>query len=378
VIFDLDESRLDDAEALAIADPGEMLRTVATSGAQIRHCLTLTAESDLDQLVADGMPRSMVVVSSGTSGHVAELIWVLAGTAARIPVISLGTPVPAWLGAADVLVAISASGGATATVAAAEEAGRRGARVLTVGPRHSPLEEASLRARGVHLDPDLDDRPARGSFWSLAVPALRLMDGWGLVPASVDALEAVADLVDDVAERCRPTAGIVTNPAKVLALELAGSLPLLYGPTPLAAFGARRFAATLATDAGFPASVATEESLALLTGPFADTAAETGQRDDFFRDRVEDADRDLRLRLVLLSDVRPDNPEQDSASVGLVRRAAEDRGVAVSELTGVGTTPLERVATLTALSDFASVYLALALGVDPTRTNPLDDLRENP
>jgi Bacterial phospho-glucose isomerase C-terminal SIS domain len=56
----------------------------------------------------------------------------------------------------------------------------------------------------------------------------------------------------------------------------------------------------------------------------------------------------------------------------VLRRVAEDRGVAVSELTSVGTQPLERVATLTALSDFVSVYLALALGVDPTRTIPLE------
>jgi glucose/mannose-6-phosphate isomerase len=390
VTFDLDESRLDDVEALSLGDPGDMLRSVATVGAQIRRCLTLTAESDLGRLVADGPPRSVVLDGRGTSGLVAELIRVLAGATARIPVVPLvsattptpaparpqlaGQGLPAWVGAMDVLIAISASGTTPATVAAAEEAGRRGSRVLTVGPRGSPLEDASLRARGVHIDPDLDDRPARARLWSLAVPALRLSDGWGLVDASVDLLEAVADLVDVVADRCRPTADLVTNPAKALALDIAGTIPLLYGATPLGALAARRFAATLAADAGYPASVATDESLGLLAGPFTDTAADTGQPDDFFRDRVEDDVDALRLRLVLFHDAPFDAPSdgREESRREVLRRVAEDRGVAVSELTSVGTQPLERVATLTALSDFVSVYLALALGVDPTRTIPLE------
>jgi glucose/mannose-6-phosphate isomerase len=386
VSFDLDESRLDDPEALSLGDPGDMLRSVATVGAQIRRCLTLTAESDLDRLLADGPPRSVVLDGTGTSGLVAELIRVLAGAAARIPVVPLvsattptpaptrspvaGQGVPAWVGAMDVLIAISASGTTAATIAAAEEAGRRGARLLTIGPRGSPLEDASLRARGVHLDPDLDDRPARARLWSLAVPALRLCDGWGLVRAPGDLLEAVADLADVVADRCRPSADLVTNPAKALALDIAGTIPLLYGATPLGALAARRSAATLAADAGYPASVATDESLGLLAGPFTAAAADSGQPDDFFRDRVEDDDDALRLRLVLFHDAPSDDGEASRSEA--LRRVAEDRGVAVSELTSLGTQPLERVATLTALSDFVSVYLALALGVDPTRTIPLE------
>lgn len=375
MIFDLDESRLDDVEALSIADPGDMLRAVATGGAQIRRALTLTAESDLDRLVADGLPRSVVLTGTRTSSLVARLLPVLAGTAARIPVLPLtaadvGQPrhdVPAWVGAMDVVVAISASGSTPATLATVEEAGRRGARVLTVGPRNTPLENVSLQVRGVHIDPDLDDRPARASFWSLAVPALRLMDAWDLVPASADSLDTIADLADDVAERCGPTVDLLTNPAKAVAVEIAGSLPVFVGATPLSAFAAQYFAANLASDAGYPSSVAVSHVSALFTGAFGDAAAESGQPDDFFRDRIEDDEVGMRVRLVLLSDISPDTSDDR------LRRAAEDRGVGVSELRAVGTQPLERVATLTALSDFVSVYLALALGVDPTRT-PLDTL----
>ena len=366
MIFDLDESRLDDVEALSVADPGEMLRAVATSGAQIRRALTLTAESDLDRLVSDGLPRSVVVTGSRTSDLVARLLPVLAGTAARIPVLPV-TSLPAWVGAMDVVVAISVSGSTSATLATVEEAGRRGARVLTIGPRNTPLENVSLQVRGVHIDPDLDDRPARASFWSLAVPALRLMDAWDLVPASADSLDTIADLVDDVAERCGPTVNLLTNPAKAVAVEVAGSLPVLVGATPLSAFAAQYFAANLASDAGYPSSVAASDVSALFTGAFGDAAAESGQPDDFFRDRIEDDEVGMRVRLVLLSDISPDTSDDR------LRRAAEDRGVGVSELRAVGTEPLERLATLTALSDFVSVYLALALGVDPTRT-PLDTL----
>ena len=45
---------------------------------------------------------------------------------------------------------------------------------------------------------------------------------------------------------------------------------------------------------------------------------------------------------------------------------AERYGVAVSELAAEGEHPLERLASLVALLDFATVYLALAQGIDPT------------
>jgi glucose/mannose-6-phosphate isomerase len=46
--------------------------------------------------------------------------------------------------------------------------------------------------------------------------------------------------------------------------------------------------------------------------------------------------------------------------------AAQDRGVSVAELRAEGANPVERLASLVAPTDYTSVYLALAGGIDPT------------
>lgn len=56
-------------------------------------------------------------------------------------------------------------------------------------------------------------------------------------------------------------------------------------------------------------------------------------------------------------------------------RLAEDRGVPVTQITAEGTHPLERLATLIALGDFASTYLALGYGIDPATVSAITELR---
>jgi glucose/mannose-6-phosphate isomerase len=54
---------------------------------------------------------------------------------------------------------------------------------------------------------------------------------------------------------------------------------------------------------------------------------------------------------------------------------ARARGIPLTELTAEGEHPLERIATLIAFADYTSVYLAIALGVDPTPQAVVRDLK---
>jgi glucose/mannose-6-phosphate isomerase len=54
----------------------------------------------------------------------------------------------------------------------------------------------------------------------------------------------------------------------------------------------------------------------------------------------------------------------------------EQYGIAVEELTARGEHPLERLASLIAPLDFASVYLALLEGTDPTPIDPIVTLKK--
>ncbi|TGA85307.1 SIS domain-containing protein, partial [Streptomyces sp. MZ04] len=187
---------------------------------------------------------------------------------------------------------------------------------------------------------------------------LILLDRTGLITAPPETLEKIADRLDSVAERCGPAIATYSNPAKTLAAELAEALPLIWTEGGLAGSAGRRFAATLAELAGHPALAAQlPEALpahgALLSGDL--TPSPDG--DDFFRDRVEDA-QSLRARVVLLRD-RPSDAGGLTAAPA-ARELAHGHDVAVSELEPEDGEELETLADLIAVTDFAAVYLALA------------------
>jgi glucose/mannose-6-phosphate isomerase len=78
------------------------------------------------------------------------------------------------------------------------------------------------------------------------------------------------------------------------------------------------------------------------------------------------------------------NPEDDADEPVAVeeRRAdavqtlAERRGVRCDVLTAEGGSALERLASLTAVPDFASLYLALAHGLDPMAVPAISEMKE--
>jgi D-arabinose 5-phosphate isomerase GutQ len=381
----VDPGRLDDAAALSSGDPGFMLRSVAGAGAQMREAAALAAESGLHRLTEDGRPRAVVVAGVGTAGLTGEILAAVAGPRCPVPVLShRSAGVPGWVGAADLVLAVSASGHSPEALAAAEAAAARGAQLVAVGAPDSPLESYAARARAVFI-PVPPRRPARINLWALAVPVLLAARAVGAVTVTEADIAETAARLDADAERCRLTAESFVNPGKSLALELAGSIPVLWGSSALAAVAANRLADGLAANARYPAVSgelveAGRGRIGLLDGVFGSMA---GSR-DIFADPVDEP-VGTRLRLVLFrddpADVRPEDGDGVDTPVD-ARRAqavidlATDRGIGVSVLHAEGASALERLASMVAIPDFASVYLALAHGLDPIAVPAVGEMKE--
>lgn len=378
----LDEAILDDSARLDAGSAAALLPHVATAGQQVRQSARLAQEAGIERLAADGRPRAILVAGVGGSALAAGILDAIASATSPVPIIGHHTHgLPGWVGVSDVVLAVSASGTSVETCSAVEEATRRGARVAVVAPADSPLAHLATVGGGV-LVPLAGQRPARTALWSLSVPLLVAGRALGVVRAGDAAIEAAAARLEDVATRCRTSSESFVNPAKTLALELAGSLPLLWGTSQVTAVAAARAAAQLAANAKYPALVGSlphpgHDQVALLDGPFGAglNGAGGGGSDaleDFFRDRVEE-EESVRLRLILLRDPGVERPEVSRQAEAAVAVAAE-RGVGVTELRAEGDAPLERLGSLIGLLDFAAVYLALALGVDPGQTPAAHDL----
>jgi glucose/mannose-6-phosphate isomerase len=371
--YDLD--RLDDTVGLGEADPQDMLRAVATSAAQVRASLTATREARLDPLAFDSRPRAIVVAGMGGSAISGDVLAAVAGLRCPVPVVvHRGYGLPGWVGAADVVFAVSCSGTTAETLSAAAEASRRGTRLLGVGATDSALEAQCLTGSGSFVTVTKELSP-RSSMWALVVPLLVVAARFGLVDLGdrQGDLEAAAVALESLAGLCGPDRESFVNPAKTFAAELAGTLPMIWGSGQVGPVAALRAVSQLAENAKLPAIFgalpeASHNQVVTFDGQFARAVAD----DDLFRDRVEEV-APLRLRLVIVRDDAGDDDAARRAEVAAELAGA--RGIPVSVLSAQGKSAIERLASLVGLLDYASVYLALAFGVDPTPIRAIEEFK---
>jgi glucose/mannose-6-phosphate isomerase len=76
--------------------------------------------------------------------------------------------------------------------------------------------------------------------------------------------------------------------------------------------------------------------------------------------------------LVLLDD----EPDEPASRASISAEVAEQRGIKVTRLRADGASAYERLASLVGLVDYASVYLAIGSGIDPTPVAPIDALKQ--
>ncbi|MFD8149598.1 SIS domain-containing protein [Streptomyces sp. NPDC059720] len=371
----LDESLLDNPDGLARADRRGLLRGAAEAGARVRTAARHSAEAGVNDLKPDGRPRAVLIAGPGAAAtHAADLLGTLAGAGSPVTRLAptgvapaagaLRWELPGWAGSVDLLLITTPDGTEPGLSLLAEQAYRRGCTVVAVAPGSSPLADAVNGSHGLFIPmataPYDQDEPFAGSapgvLWALLTPLLALLHRTGLLEAPPEALAAVADRLDRVAERCGPAIATYSNPAKTLAAELADALPLVWTEGVSAGPAGRRFAAALAELSGAPAMVAElPEALAahsaLLAGPLAASA----DPDDFFRDRVEEPPA-LHARVVLLRD----RPIGGLTAAPAARELALGHDTPISELEPEPGGELETLAELIAMTDFAAVYLALA------------------
>lgn len=385
--------RLDDPELVESGDPGGMLRQVASSAAQVRTALRACEETDLSALRPDSRPRAIITAGAGGSAFAGETLEAICGPRSPVQISGVcGYQLPGWVGAADLVIAVSRSGETAEVLSLATEAARRGCHLVAVAAAGSPLHQVAQRARGTFI-PVTSGGPARCTPWALAVPLLVIASRLGVARIDAQSYETAATAMEDISHQCRPTSESFVNPGKSLALDLVGTLPLIWGGSPLAAVAVRRFASQLAANAKYPSLAGVlpgvgHDQVAVFDGAFAPApepdfpAAEDFADGSFGELSAEDVgalsdpeQTQPLLRLILLADQAGEHSAVTRAREAAVSLAAA-RGIEVSEIAMDGTDPLLRLAGTVHLLDYASVYLGIACGIDPLAIAAIKDLRD--
>jgi len=258
-----------------------------------------------------------------------------------------GFGLPGWVGPADLVVLVSFSGTTEETLSVADEAVRRGCRVFTVAGADSPLAERTA-GRGPLATLPRSNRRSATSLWALSLPLVVMAGSFGLGGGGVPAIGNAAETLELMTERYKPTRDAFLNPAKTLALGLAGRLPIVWGASAVSGVAAARFVSQLAVMAQYPA----------VSGELP----EARHRESAGFDRREHGGLPVHFVLFRDTEEHPNVARRADAA----RELRKEMGSMVVEIAAEGSTPLARLASLVSLGDFTSAYLAVLLGVDPS------------
>ncbi len=336
-----DDSRLDDESALVSAD--HALRPLAEAGARVRREAGEAGEAIAEAVaMAAGDSRPRAVVAAGPDSRLLRAVlepW------CPVPFVAWpGPSLPGWAGALDLVVVLAPEGSDSGSASAVAEAVRRGCRVVVACPPGSLVAEHAAGRDSTVLP------CASGDQLATAVVMLQFLDQLDLGPDTEP--EAVAQALDDVAIACSPYRDLAVNPAKMLAIALADSTPLVWGGSVLAARAARRVAEAVRRASGRTALAGDAEHLL----PVIEAAKAT----DLFADPFDDdGDAGRPPALLVLDD------GADVATIreqrGRLKSAASDRRVRVETVSSDAPTDVARYAALLATGTYAAAYLGVGL-----------------
>lgn len=347
----VDLDRLD----LATADPGGMLATVESVPERWAAGLSAALAAPPPN-VPTGMD-AVVIAGMGGSGITADVGSVVARDRGRLPVIAVKeAALPAFVGGRTLVVGVSHSGATAETLRCLAAAHAAGAACYAV------TSGGTLAARAAEFGCPVANVPGavqpRANLPHLVSALLVVLERAGAVDGIVEQIEAIPPFLDGTMRKWRADVPLRANPAKQLAVELAGLAPVFYG--------ARGWMGVAALRAKCQVN-------------------ENAERPAFWNELPELAHNELvawtsphevseRAGVVLLRSVE-DEPPATARGFELLGDVLAERAGHVAAIHFDGPTPLARFAAACAFVDLLSVYLALLAGVDPTPVRAIETFK---
>ena len=264
-----------------------------------------------------------------------------------VPFVAWPAPaLPGWAGSLDLVVVLAPDGNDVGAASAVAEAVRRGCQVVVACPPGSLVAEHAAGRWSTILSTSTNDQLAT------AVVVLDYLHRVSLGPRA-DA-DQVAEALDAVAIACSPHRDLAVNPAKMLAIALADTNPVVWGGSVLAARAARRVAESVRRGTG--RSVLAGDAEHLL--PVIEAARPSNVFDDPFSDTAGE----LRPMLLVLDDGAEEHFVREQR--GRLLAAASARGVRVETVTTDAPTEVARYASLMLSGTYAAEYLRIGLVED--------------
>ncbi len=346
---------LDDAKAISALDKADLLDDAVTFYGQCRSGLEIGRKAQLK--VDPSRVTNIIVMGMGGSGISGDVARVLFEDELKVPLfVNRHYDLPAFAGAGTLAIAVSYSGNTEETLSGLNTAIERGAQGLVISSGGKISELA------IEKDLTLVTIPAgiqpRAALGYLSIPLAVALERLGFVADVGPAMEEAIDLLHLEVDRYGPAVPLAENPAKQLATAFFDKMPVVYGSEGITGLAAFRWRCQLNENAK-------------VCGRW-NMLPELNHNEICGWQELEERGR--RAPLVFLRD-RDEHP-QIKKRFEATRELIADHFDGIEEFTAVGESKAARLFSLIYLGDFASIYLALLNGIDPSPVDRIESLKK--
>ncbi|WP_245574316.1 bifunctional phosphoglucose/phosphomannose isomerase [Desulfovirgula thermocuniculi] len=349
----MEKNILDNPQAMREADTTGMLEALWELPEQCARAWELGLAAGVPFM---GEVRHVLVTGLGGSAIGGDFLRVYAAKASFVPVVvNRDYVLPAFTGPHTLVFAVSYSGNTEETLSAYREARQKGATVVAVTSGGRLAEVASQEnVPLIRVPGGLAPRAATGYLF---LPTLAVMQRMGLVPDAGGEVAELVEVLRALREELGPQVPREENPAKRLAANMHGRIPVIWGASGTSEVAAQRWKGQINENAKAPAywNVFPELNHNELVG-FEHPAELLAQ-----------------LYVVMLRD--PQDHPRVQKRFALTREIVEKAVAGMAEVEARGQGLLARMYSLVYVGDYASVYLALLYGVDPGPVKVIDQLK---
>lgn len=340
-----------DAAELRRADPAGMLDLIRRLPEMCAEAWSLQAEPALRPV----RPHHIVALGMGGSGIGGDLLRAVLSDEAPIPVVAVKDyRAPSFVTANSLVFATSYSGNTEETLAAYEVAAARGAGCVAITSGGELLRRARARRHPVVVVPG--GLPPRAALPYLFLPMLAVLGRADVVRSFEAEVQESVEVLRAAIRHLGPDN--VESPARRLAEDLAGRIPVVYSSSPFLEPAAQRWkdqfnenAKTFAVWNTFPELNHNE-------------TVGWGLDDALAR----------MIHVIILRDRH--DPARLGQRVAVTRELAFTRAAGLEEIQSEGDGKVSRLLSVIAYGDLVSWYLALLRGVDPTPVPVIEDLKQ--
>ena len=345
---------LDDAETLAVIDASGMLLTLERFPQQLREAIKI-GQAPVELPVPEGL-KAVVVLGMGGSGISGDVVASLVADSLSIPILSIkGYRLPRFVDKSTLVFAVSYSGNTEETLDCVEQALDRGAPVVAIASGGKLAEIAA--ERGLPLFEVPAGFQPRAALGYLFVPVLSALERIGLVHGLVEDTGAACEMLEERVREYGVAAPLGDNPAKRLARDLMGFLPVVYGSEGPLAVAALRWKAQFNENSKVPA--------------FYNWFPELNHNETVGWHHMKDICSRCHLIVLRGRDEHPRVARRIEITLDLIK----DDVAHVTQVLARGANNVERLLDLICFGDHTSVFLALALEQDPTPVGRIEELK---